>query len=158
VEGIPDRISLSIVAGAIAIGMFATTMACGGSPTGPGGDGQEIVASTGRPGTSGATITLTSAGITTSGGGLGGPSSVTIVVNQSVTFVNNDTRPHEIASDPHPQHGSCPSIERGLGTILPGQTKVTQGFAGVGTCTFHDHLDDSNPAFKGSIRIMIPVD
>ena len=27
---------------------------------------------------------------------------------QSVTFVNNDTRSHEMASDPHPTHGTCP--------------------------------------------------
>jgi plastocyanin len=104
-----------------------------------------ISGSTGSTGASGATITLTAGGIS--------PSSVTVGVGQSVTFVNNDSRAHEIASDPHPQHGSCPSIEQGLGTLSPGQTKLTQGFAGAGTCTFHDHLDNTNRAFQGSIRI-----
>lgn len=146
---VPFRISFSIAAGAFSIGMFVTTMACGGSgsPTSPSGGGgtTQIVASTGTTGASGATITMTSGGIN--------PSSVTIAVGQSVTFVNNDTKSHEIASDPHPIHGSCPSIENGLGTIAAGQTKLTQGFAGAGTCTFHDHLDNTNRAFQGSIRI-----
>jgi hypothetical protein len=49
-----------------------------------------------------------------------------------------------MASDPHPQHGSCPSMESGLGTINAGQTKVTHAFANAGTCGFHDHLDPTN--------------
>ena len=104
-----------------------------------------ISGSTGTTGASGATITLTGGGIT--------PSSVTISIGQSVTFVNTDTRSHEIASNPHPQHGSCPSIERGLATLTAGQTKLTQGFAGAGTCGFHDHLDSANPNFMGTIII-----
>jgi hypothetical protein len=70
-----------------------------------------------------------------------------------VTFVNNDNRPHEIASDPHPIHGSCPSIEAGLGQLAPGQSRSTQGFANAGRCTYHDHLDDGNRGFQGSITI-----
>ena len=45
---------------------------------------------------------------------------MTIGIGQSVTFVNNDTRSHEIASNPHPTHGSCPAVEAGLGTIGAG--------------------------------------
>lgn len=147
-QSVPFGIRFSIVAGAASIALFATTLACGGgsSPTSPSAGGTtQIVASTGSTGASGATITLTSGGLN--------PSSVTIAIGQSVTFVNNDTKSHEIASDPHPSHGSCPSIERGLGTIGAGQTKLTQGFAGAGACTFHDHLDDTNRAFQGSIRV-----
>jgi plastocyanin len=101
--------------------------------------------STGGTGPIGATVTMTSAGVN--------PSSVTIGVGQSVTFTNNDTRTHEIASDPHPIHGSCPSIEAGLGTLAPGQSRSTQGFANAGRCTYHDHLDDGNRGFQGSIVI-----
>ena len=145
---VPFRTRFSLAAGTVAIALFVTTMACGGSnsPTSPSGGGTtQIVASTGTTGASGATITMTSGGIN--------PASVTIAVGQSVTFVNNDTKSHEIASDPHPIHGSCPSIENGLGTIAAGQTKLTQGFAGAGTCTFHDHLDNTNRAFQGTIRV-----
>ncbi len=135
---------------ALSLGVFASLNACGGSssptsPSGGGGGVTVISGSTGSTGPSGATVTMTSAGVS--------PSTVAISIGQSVTFINNDTRPHEIASDPHPIHGSCPSIERGLATIAPGATKLTQGFAGAGTCTYHDHLDDTNPNFHGSIRI-----
>lgn len=117
---------------------------CGGSPSSPSGNVTVLVRD-GGSGASGTTVTLTSGGATAK--------SVTIAVGQSVTFVNNDTRSHEIASDPHPQHGSCPSIENGLGTIGAGQTKVTHAFANAGTCTYHDHLDDGNSAFKGTIVV-----
>ena len=60
---------------------------------------------------------------------------------------------YEIASDPHPQHGSCPSMEAGLGTIGAGQTKVTHAFANAGTCGYHDHLDASNGGFLGTIVV-----
>jgi plastocyanin len=76
-----------------------------------------------------------------------------VAAGQTVTFVNNDNRPHEIASNPHPAHGSCPSIEGGLGSLAPGQTRTTRAFANSGSCGFHDHLDDSNPALRGTINV-----
>ena len=118
---------------------------CGGSSTSPSGGVTVIVRDGGTGGPNGATITLTSAGAS--------PRTVTIAVGQTVTFINNDNRSHEMASDPHPQHGSCPSMEAGLGTIGAGQTRVTHNFANAGTCGFHDHLDSSNSAFTGSIVV-----
>jgi plastocyanin len=117
---------------------------CGGSSTSPSGV-TVIVRDGGTGGPNGATITLTSAGAS--------PRTVTIAVGQTVTFVNNDNRSHEMASDPHPQHGSCPSMEAGLATISAGQTRVTHNFGNAGTCGFHDHLDASNGAFLGSIVV-----
>jgi plastocyanin len=116
----------------------------GGSPNSPSGV-TVIVRDGGAGGTSGATVTITSAGVS--------PASVTVAVGQTVTFINNDTRPHEIASNPHPQHGSCPSIEGGLGTLAAGATRTTRSFANSGTCGYHDHLDDSNTRFQGSIIV-----
>ena len=137
------RITAAQAAAATALVMM---VACGGgsSPTSPSSV-TVISDSTGSAGPNGATITITAAGIN--------PGSVTIAVGQSVTFVNNDTRSHEPASNPHPQHGSCPAIERGLGTLAPGQTRLTQGFAGVGTCSFHDHLNDTSQSLQGTIVI-----
>ena len=97
----------------------------------------------GGAGPSGATITITGAGVSAK--------SVTVSVGQSVTFVNNDNKAHEIASNPHPVHGTCPSIESGLGTIGAGQTKTTHAFANAGTCGFHDHLDDGNASLQGAM-------
>lgn len=126
--------------------LMATVAACGGSsPTGPSGGTSVISGTTGAPGPSGATIAITAGGVN--------PAQVSITVGQSVTFVNNDSRSHEIASNPHPTHGSCPAVEAGLGALAPGQTKLTQGFAGAGTCSFHDHSDPGNRALQGSIVI-----
>ena len=129
--------SLTVIA---ALGLAS----CGGTSTSPSGV-TVIVRDGGTGGANGATITLTSAGAS--------PRSVTIAIGQIVTFINNDSRSREMASDPHPQHGSCPSMEAGLGTIGPGQTRVTHNFANAGTCGFHDHLDSSNGAFTGSIVV-----
>jgi plastocyanin len=108
----------------------------GGGPTTPSGSG---------PGPSGATITVGSNGAVS-------PSSVSITVGQSVTFVSNDTRSHELASDPHPAHTNCPSINA-LGVLGAGQTKLTNSFSAAGTCGFHDHNDPDNNSLKGTITI-----
>ena len=133
---------------AVSFAALAALSACGGSsPSSPSGGGNVtvIVRDGGTGGASGATITLTTNGVSTG--------SVTVAVGQTVTFVNNDTRSREISSDPHPQHGSCPGIEAGLGVIAPGQTKVTHNFANAGSCGFHDHQDDTNVRFQGRIIV-----
>jgi plastocyanin len=137
------RIALLSSALVSSFAVAALLAGCGGSPSSP--SGVTVIVRDGGTGPSAATITITAAGV--------GPKSVTVAVGQAVTFVNNDTRAHEMASDPHPQHGSCPSMEAGLGTIPAGQTKVTHAFGNAGTCTFHDHLDDSNSGLKGTIII-----
>jgi plastocyanin len=124
---------------------LAVLAACGDSPSSPSGGVTVVVPDGGATGTSGATITITAAGVS--------PASVTIARGQTVTFVNNDNRPHEMASNPHPQHGSCPSIEGGLGSLAVGQTKTTRAFGGSGSCGFHDHLNDTTNSLKGTITV-----
>jgi plastocyanin len=131
---------IRFISSIISLGVLTS---CGGSSTSP--SSVTVIVRDGGTGPSGATITITSAGVS--------PSTVTVAVGQAVTFVNNDNRSHEMASDPHPQHGSCPSMENGLGTIGAGQTKVTHAFANAGTCGFHDHLDASNGSLLGRIII-----
>jgi plastocyanin len=118
----------------------ATAFACGG-----GGGGTNNPTPVGTPGPSGATITITSAGVVS-------PSSVTINNGESVTFVNNDSRVHEMASDPHPVHTDCPPINA-LGTLQPGQSRLTNAMTTSRTCGFHDHLNDTNANLKGTIVI-----
>src|SRR3982750_4552313 len=88
--------------GGLALGILAIAFACGGSsPSSPSGTGVTVISRDGGTGgQSAATVIITSAGVS--------PSAVTIAVGQTVTFTNNDSRSHEIASDPPPQHGPCP--------------------------------------------------
>ena len=117
--------------------------ACGGSsPAAPGGGGGGA-GGPGTPGPSGATITVANGRVT--------PSSVTITVGQSVTFVNNDGRVRNISSDPHPQHNQCPSLN--MGPMNNGQTRLTGAFSTARTCGFHDHDDPDNANVKGQIII-----
>jgi plastocyanin len=127
-------------------------LACGGgSPTSPGGGGggggggSVVVNSTGAVGTIGATITI-GANSTVS------PSQVTIAVGQSVTFTNNGSRLFDMSSDPHPTHTSCPSMAN-VGVLQPGQSKTSFGFAGTGTCGFHDHNTPEAAGLQGRIVI-----
>jgi len=129
----------------LAAATAAALVSCGGGSSSPTGATQVISPSTGATGPSGATVTITAAGVS--------PSSVSITVGQSVTFINNDTRSHEMASDPHPTHGTCPGIENGIGTLAAGQTKLTQGFSTAGTCGYHDHLNSSTASLMGTITI-----
>lgn len=132
------------VAVAVALAGF---VACGGggsnNPGGPSGGGSQRVGSTGSVGAIGATITIANGSLS--------PSQVTISVGQSVRFVNNDGRGRDMSSDPHPNHTDCPSLNRGL--VGAGQTRETFGFAGTGSCGFHDHNDPDNNGVKGSITI-----
>ena len=94
------------------------------------------------PGTS--TITITSSGVS--------PRTVTISAGSRVTFVNNDTRQHEMNSDPHPTHGDCPPIDD-VGFIAPGQSKQTGNLTTVRTCGYHDHNQPDVASLRGQIVI-----
>jgi plastocyanin len=116
--------------------------ACGGddnpgtNPSGGGGGGG------GNTGTIAATITITANGVS--------PSSVTVAPGSRVTFVNNDGRPHDMASDPHPAHTDCPGINMFL---QAGQSGTTQNLNTVRTCGFHDHNQPDVVSLQGTIRI-----
>ena len=98
---------------------------------------------TANPGGSsgGATILITRTGLS--------PQSVSIVAGAQVTFVNSDSLPREIRSDPHPGHGDCPEINQ-VGVIQPGNNRQTGNLTVVRTCGFHD--DRESPT-RDSITI-----
>ena len=122
----------------LAAGLLVALAACGGgddsTPTGPGSS----------PGPSGATITIAEGRVT--------PASVTINVGQSVTFINNNGRGHNVTSDPHPNHTDCPAINA-VGNMTNGQTRLTNALTTARTCGFHNHDDPDNASFRGSIII-----
>ncbi len=116
---------------------------CGGSssttPTTP-----SSTPSTTGPSTSTNTITITSAGVSTK--------SLQIAVGTRVLFVNNDSRSHNMLSDPHPEHTDCPELNQ-VGFLSPGQSRETGNLVTARTCGFHDHDDFSVQSLQGQIVI-----
>jgi plastocyanin len=90
------------------------------------------------------TITITSAGVS--------PKQIQVAVGGRVTFVNNDTAFHEMASDPHPIHTDCPEINQ-VGALSPGTSRQTAAFTRARTCGFHDHGQENNTSLQGQIVI-----
>ena len=69
-----------------------------------------------------------------------------------MTFVNTDTRVHEMDSNPHPEHTDCPEINQ-IDLITVGQTKLTGNLNTRRTCGYHDHLNPNTGSLMGSIVI-----
>jgi len=112
--------------------------ACGGSSATSPSTG-------GSAGPSGATITILL-------GGTVSPKTVQVNVGQSVTFINNDNRVHDMTSDPHPTHTQCPPTNA-VGSLSPGQTKLTNAYTTATTCGFHDHGDPDTVNLQGTITV-----
>ena len=127
---------------AAALAMACVAAGCGGSDsTGPsGGSGGS---GGGGTSTNTTTITLTSAGAS--------PRDITVAVGSRVTFINNDSQPHDMDSNPHPEHTDCPALN--VGFINAGQQGVTLNLTTARTCGFHDHNQPSNTNYQGVIRI-----
>ena len=80
------------------------------------------------------------------------PNAVTVNPGCRVAFVNNDSRSHDMASDPHPEHTDCREINS-LGVLQPGRSGETSNLTTVRACGFHDHLQDGVAALKGTITV-----
>jgi plastocyanin len=112
-------------------GVLLGAVSCGDGDTDP------------SPNPANATISITAAGAT--------PSSVTINSGGRVTFINNDTVPHQPSSDPHPLHTDCTRVN--LAVLNPNQQATTEALTVRRTCGFHDHLNDTNANLRGSIVV-----
>lgn len=75
------------------------------------------------------TFTLTSTGVS--------PKQLTVPLGTRVLFVNQDSRRHDMESDPHPDHSDC--TELNLGALTTGQSRETLNLVTAKTCGFHDH-------------------
>ena len=122
--------------------LLAASMAaaCGGddndAPTAPSGGG-------GGGSTNTTTITITSSGAS--------PRDITVAIGSRVTFVNNDSQPHDMNSNPHPEHTDCPALN--VGFIAAGASSTSQNLTTARTCGFHDHNQPSNGNLQGVVRI-----
>lgn len=89
------------------------------------------------------TFTISAPGVT--------PKELTVAPGTRVLFVNNDTRGHDMASDPHPEHSDCPELN--LGALMPGQSRETLNLVVAKTCGFHDHDNPDSASLKGRLII-----
>jgi plastocyanin len=120
---------------------------CGSSDSGGGGGTPTTPTNptnpTGPP-VATTTITITSAGVN--------PQRITVAPGTRVTFVNSDSRTHEMNSDPHPNHGDCPALDD-VGFLAPGQSKQTGNLTVTRTCGFHDHNQPDVASLQGQIIV-----
>ena len=116
----------------VVLGVLAGT--CGDShPTQPSG-----------PPVNTNTITITSSGAN--------PRNIQVALGSRVLFINNDSRPHWMASDPHPEHDDCPEFNP-VGTLQPGEQRETANLVTARTCGFHDHENPNTASLRGQVII-----
>src|SRR4029453_9454163 len=96
------------------------------------------------PSSADAIISISSSGIS--------PTEVRIKAWSQVQFVNNDTRPHSIVSDPIDVHSDCPPLNF-VGTLQPGEIRNTGTLNLPRTCGFHDHLNRNDVTLRGRIVV-----
>lgn len=108
-----------------------------------GGGSNNAPPTTPNPGGSVTIITITSSGTD--------PRNPTVPLGTRIRWVNNDNRPHEMSSDPHPEHDICSEINGGV--VAPGASKETQNLVRERTCAYHDHLFPDTASLKGTITI-----
>jgi plastocyanin len=80
------------------------------------------------------------------------PQNITVPRGTQVTFVNSDSRTHEMTSDPHPEHSDCTEINA-VGNLVTGQSRQTSNLVVAKKCGFHDHINFQDNSLKGSITI-----
>jgi hypothetical protein len=80
------------------------------------------------------------------------PADVRIKTYGEVKFVNNDSDVHNIVSDPVDEHTQCPQINQ-VGILQPGESRLTGVLNLARTCGYHDHLNKTDPKWKGRIVV-----
>ena len=132
------RTLTTLAAGAAAAAALAAAMSCGGSSTTP------------SP-TDGTTPPTTTNTIVISNNALS-PQNITVSRGSQLTIVNNDSRVHDMDSDPHPEHTDCPELNQ-IGFLNPGQSRQSGNLNTARRCGIHDHASPGTAALKATITI-----
>ena len=116
------------------------SLACGSS----GGDGPSQTPSPSPTPLGPPTMTITASGVN--------PQVLhTFDAQETITFINDDVRAHDMRSDPHPSHSDCPSMN--VGTMMPGERREITGpsLPRFALCYYHDESDPTNSVFRGVV-------
>lgn len=76
------------------------------------------------------------------------PTSIAVKKGTQVTWTNTDSKPHQVASDPHPTHTNFPALTDD--EALNKDESYSFTFEKAGTYTYHDHL---NPSKTGTVIV-----
>lgn len=76
------------------------------------------------------------------------PATISVKSGDIVTFVNKDSGPHRVASNPHPTHTDLPGFDS-LKDLGAGES-YSFTFVKKGTWGYHDHL---NPSHLGKVVV-----
>ena len=125
------------MAGALAT---AVAVGCSGGPDG----GATATSPTPANPTSTNTVTITAAGVA--------PKNIIVARGSQVTMINNDSAPHDMQSDPHPEHTDCPQLGS-IGFLSPGQSRQSGNLTTARVCGYHDHDMPESASLKGTITI-----
>lgn len=125
--------------GAAAASVFALALACGGSSSPSTSPSAGCTASSNAN-----TIVIMNNQIC--------PQAITVARGSQLTIQNQDSRTHEMTSDPHPEHTDCPEINQ-IGFLNTGQSRTSGNLNTVRRCGIHDHGDPNNNGLKGTITI-----
>ena len=121
--------------------ILGLSVACGGN-----GDSSPT-----SPSTPISTTPVDTTTITISSSGAVSPNNIRVTVGSRVTMINNDSRVHDMNSDPHPAHTDCPAIN--WGNIQPGQSVQSAALTTARTCGYHDHNLPTSTSLQGIIQI-----
>jgi len=92
------------------------------------------------------TLTLSSAGVS--------PKESSVSGGSSVTFVNIDSVPHQLASNPDSQQAECSELNSP--TLLRGEEFIATIASRNATCEFIDGLNPTDSNFQGTIAVTTP--
>jgi plastocyanin len=123
-----------VLATLVAALVGSSTCGGGSSPTQPSNGGSNPAL----------TITISASGAS--------PRTLSVAAGSRITFVNTDSRAHEMTSDPHPTHEDCPELNQ-IGFLNPGQQRESGNLVQARTCGFHDHINPGTSSLNGTITI-----
>jgi plastocyanin len=75
------------------------------------------------------------------------PSEITVKIGTTVTWKNQDSAPHIVASDPHPTHTDLPGLSS---ETLSSGGEYSFTFDKLGDFGYHCHL---HPSMKGRVKV-----
>jgi len=92
------------------------------------------------------TITLSSTGVS--------PKASSVSAGSAIKFLNDDSVPHQLASNPNPQQTDCPELNSPM--LAPGDAFMATIASRNATCGFIDVLNPTDSNFQGTITVTIP--